>query len=673
MEFFHFARSQRYRSRLPLRQLQFKVTVYRALVVEEDRAELLVEATVGWDDKVLSPPEILSLYKDAAHLSQREAAKAIPYSDKPCDPGDATALEPDGAPPACSPGAVPEPITRPLLSLLPDTLSLPAPSDIVAQLRRLKFFLFTRPSLEDFINRAEEDVPVDPSPGPSLLAPIILRQHRRDHQPNRRMFFMWAAGELQVCGQPAGAESTAPVEGVGCGGADEEAQADALRKKGPATDAASSAHPTATAAADVKSSIDMDDVTWSGDERVLCTLTAEQDERFFTAKPSLGELHTLLVDAAYIYTFRVTVSHADASAGWLGQWAGNGARQDVLADGRLSPSSIAPLEVLLSNVRDVARYVEEQCEALGVSKGALSRRLLRQAAMMAPPDRGGTDAGASASDPSSSGGARRRHRRGALGAVMPLSPAADRAGAACSAKIAASSSRSPHATPHGVALLPRVGAMRSTATLPHGLCQYYVFGTVDRCVGIAEPTLFVRCQLVEDEAAAASMYESLPSSSSPSSCAVCTFSSQLAHAGTFVEGEFLLDIDHVFNVPFEYSFVGAALPCSPLRLVATAFAEGTAAEGLQAPVAYACVSLPTASPGRHALKAPMWAPHKTGAEFLCSTLIGGAPGLVDARQAGPAPAYRTGLNVKEGLYADSVGVLHITVSVLHHIHLHTSN
>ncbi|KAG5478983.1 hypothetical protein CUR178_05565 [Leishmania enriettii] len=674
MELFHFARSQRYRSRLPLRQLQFKVAVYRALVVEEDKAELLVEATVGWDDKVLSPPEILSLYKDVAHLSRREAAGVVAHCDRPRVHSDAAALGLDGAPPASSPDIMSVSITRPLLPLLPNTLSLPAPSDIVTQLRRLRFYLFTRPSLEDFINRAEEDVPVDPSPGPSLLAPIVLRQHRRDHQPNRRMFLMWATGELLVRGQPSGPESLWPDELAGCGGADGEPHAADLRKTGPATGAASSAHPATTAAAEVESSIDIDDVTWSGDERVLCTLTAEQDERFFTAKPSLSELHTFFVDAAYIYTFRVTVSHADAPARRRGLWAGDGARHDVLVDARLTPSSVAPLEVLLANVRDVAQYVEEQCESLGVGQGALARRLLRQAAMMVPPERGVADGGAAAaaaSAPPSSEGARRRQGRGTHGAVMPLSPAADRTGAGSSMSILASSSRPQHATAPGVALLSRASVMRSAATLPRGLCQSYVFGTVDRVIGIAESTLFVRCQLVEDEAATASMYDPLPSSPSPSSCAVCEFSSQLAHVSAFVEDEFLFDIDHVFNLPFEYSFVGAALPSSPLRLVATVFTEGAAAEGLQAPVAYACISLPTANPGHHVVKAPMWAPHKTGAEFLRTTLLGGAPALVDARQAGPVPAHRTGLNVKEGLYADSVGTLHITVNILHHAQVHT--
>ncbi|CAJ1989051.1 Meckel syndrome type 1 protein [Leishmania donovani] len=653
MNVFHFASSQRYRSRLPLRQLTFTVAVYRAIVVEEDKAELLVEATVAWDGKVLSPAETLSIYKDVTHLSRREAAGTAPYSDKS-----------GGQRGASAPG-----------SLLPNISSLPALSDVIARISRLPFFFFTRPSLEDFINQAEEDVPVDPSPGPSLLAPIVLRQHRRDHQPNRCMFLMWAAGELLVRGRPPGTASPGPVggaDGVADGdGADGGSHAAASLRAHPTTSATLSPLSAAGAAAEAESSINIDDVTWSGTERVLCTLTAEQDEYFFTAKPSLNKLHTLFVDAAYIYTFRVTVSRAGAPVGQREPWAGGGTRQGIPADGCLLPSSIAPLEVLLANASDLAQSVAEQYESLEVGKVAVARRLLRQVAMMAPLERAGTDGGAAAaaaaSVPSSSEVARRRRGQGALGPGMPFSAAADRTGVRGTMGTLTSSSRSQRAASFGAALLSPAGFKRSASSLPRDSCQYHVFGTVDRCVGIAEWTLFVRCQLVEDEAVTPSMHDPLPTSSSSSSD-VYEFISQLAHASMFVEGEFLLDVDHVFNLPFDRSFVGPALPSSPLRLIATAFTEGAATEGLQAPVAYACVSLPIASPGHHTVTAPMWAPHKTGVEFLRSTLVGGAPGLVDARQAGPALAHRTGLNVKEGLYADSVGTLHITVNIIHHKH-----
>ncbi|CAG9574416.1 conserved hypothetical protein [Leishmania major strain Friedlin] len=675
MNVFHFASSQRYRSRLPLRQLTFTVAVYRAIVVEEDKAELLVEATVGWDGKVLSPAETLSIYKDVTHLSRREAAGTAPHSDKSGGQRGASAVGLEGAPPVSSPAIVPAPAPGPLLPNIP---SLPALSDAIARISRLPFSFFTRPSLEDFINQAEEDVPVDPSPGPSLLAPIVLRQHRRDHQPNRCMFLMWAAGELLVRGRTLGAASPGPVGGAdgvaGGDSADGGSHAAASLTAHPTTGVAFAPPSAVGAVAEAESSIDIDDVTWSGNERVLCTLTAEQDEYFFTAKPSLNKLHTLFVDAAYIYTFRVTVARAGALVGQREPWAGGGTRQGVPIDGCLLPSSIAPLEVLLANVRDLAQSVAEQYESLEVGKVAVARRLLRQVAMMAPLERVGTDGGAAAaaaaaaSVSSSSEVARRRRGQGALGPGMSFSAAADRTGVRGIMGTLTSSSRSQRAASFRAALLSPAGYKRSASMLPRGSCQYHIFGTVDRCVGISEWTLFVRCQLVEDEAVTPSMYDPLPTSSSSSSSAVCAFTSQLAHASTFVEGEFLLDVDHIFNLPFDHSFVGPALPSSPLRLIATAFTEGAAAEGLQAPVAYACVSLPIASPGHHTVTAPMWAPHKTGVEFLRSTLVGGAPGLVDARQAGPALAHRTGLNVKEGLYADSVGTLHITVNVIHHKH-----
>ncbi|GET88821.1 hypothetical protein, conserved [Leishmania tarentolae] len=671
MNFSTFARSQRYRSRLPLKQLAFTVVVYRAIVVEEEKTELLVEATVAWDGKKLSPAETLGIYKDVTHLSRREGVETAPYRYKLGDQGSTAALGLDSALPASS-ATVPTPAPVPFVPLLPNMPPLPALSDVITQINRLKCFFFTRPSLEDFINQAEEDVPVDPSPGPSLLAPIVLRQHRRDHQPNRCMFLMWASGEILVRGRPYNSVSTGRVggaRGVADGDSADVCSHAADSLMAHSTTGAAPSPPSVTATdAGVDLSIDIDDVTWSGTERVLCTLTAEKDEYFFTAKPSLNELHTLFVDAAYIYTFRVTVSRAGAPAGQPEPVSGVGSRRGVPADGCLVPSSIAPLEVLLANVRDLAESVAEQYESLEVGKLSVAHRLLRQVAMMAPLERAGADGGAAtaaAASASSSEVARRRRRQGTFDRGMPFSATFDRTGTRSIVGTLTLPSRSQGAASSGAVLLSPAGGQHRVSILPRSSCQYHIFGTVDRCVGIAEWTLFVRCQLIEDETVTPSIYDPLPTSSSSSS-AVCEFSSQLAHASTFVEGEFLLDVDHVFNLPFDYSFTGATLPSSPLRLIVTAFTEGAAADGLQAPVAYACVSLPIASPGRHTVTAPMWAPHKTGAEFLRSTLVGGAPGLVDARQAGPAPTHRTGLHMKGGLYVDSVGTLHMTVNVIQH-------
>lgn len=216
----------------------------------------------------------------------------------------------------------------------------------------------------------------------------------------------------------------------------------------------------------------------------------------------------------------------------------------------------------------------------------------------------------------------------------------------------------------GVLLGRTAGTIRGAGhALPRGMCQYYVCGTVERCVGIAESTLFLRCHIMEDGAATSWLYDKL-TASSPS--AICSFTSQLAHISAFIEDESVMDVDHVFNLPFDHTFVGPTMAGSPLRLVVAVYTAGAAGEGLQSAVAYACVTLPTASPGRHTLSTAMWAPHKTGVEFLRSTLVGGAPSLVDARQTGPPPSHRTGISVKEGLYADSIGRVLLTVNVLQH-------
>ncbi|KPA83820.1 hypothetical protein ABB37_02029 [Leptomonas pyrrhocoris] len=634
MDFVHFLKSQRYRSRVPLRQLQFTVAVYRAIVVEEANVELLAEVTVPWDGKVCSPRETLDLYKDLTHLTQRPTnsdreLRAGPLAET-APAASTTAL---GMGPSTS-GAAAAVTNEP--SSAPNVLALPTPNELIAELQKPPSNFFTRPSREDFIDRAEEDFPVDPPQGPSLLAPIILRQHRRDHQPNRKMFLMWASGDVVVPEKTTSA--IAPVDDVRA-----------------AENGTSSNVVVSTAALPL---FEVDALTWKGVERVMCTLTAEPDEHVFTARPNLNDAHTLFVDAAHIYTFRVTVSKAT--------WAGGPPRRTSageIPNGALDAVS-APLDAVLANVRELAQYAEEQYEQLDISKDVVARRLLRQAALLVPPERGRTGppivaASGAAAPPAEEGGGRARR------ASFNYSVSAGAAGERGASVVMGGTSMS--AAPRGPGmsgvLLSRSSVMRTGYSLPRGLCQYYLFGTVDRCVGIAESTLFLRCQLVEDGEASTWMYDGL-AASSPS--AVCEFSSQLAYLSTFVEHECVLDVDHVFNLPFEYNFVGAALPRSPLRLVVSAFTEGAAAAGVQSAVAYACLSLPVATPGRHTMTAAMWAPHKSGVEFLRSALLGGAPSLVDARQAGPPPTHRTGISVKEGLYADSVGRVHLTVNILHH-------
>ncbi|KPI87143.1 hypothetical protein ABL78_3796 [Leptomonas seymouri] len=628
MNFVHFLKSQRYRSRVPLRQLQFTVTVYRALVVEEAHAELLAEATVPWDGKAFSPLEVLDLYRDLSRLT-RQPPHAEELKEQTTETAPPAAAATSGAGPS-TPGPAAARASCPAPSS--DEFALPTPCELVAQLQQPQSSFFTRPTLEDFIDCAEEDFPVDPPQGPSLLAPIILRQHRRDHQPNRKMYLMWASGEVVL------------PEGM-------------ARALGPAAAAAAESTSSGDARASAASlpPLDADAISWQGVERVLCTLTAEPDESVFTARPSLNDVHTLFVDAAHIYTFRVTVSKAAARGE-----THPGMSLGVTPKGALDAAS-TPLDIVLANVRELAQYTEEQCEKLEVSKDAVARRLLRQAAMMVPPERGTSGPAvmtASGALSSEEGG---RARRASFNFGGPSGALGE--GGVGTAMGGLSVPAAQRGTGVGGALLSRPAVMRSGRLLPRGICQYYVFGTVDRCVGIPESTLFLRCQLVEDGATTAWMYDPL-ATSTPS--AVLEFSSQLAHISTFVEHECVLDVDHIFNLPFEYSFVGTALPRSPLRLVVSAFTEGMAAEGIQSAVAYTCVSLPVATPGRHAVAAAMWAPHKTSVEFLQSTLIGGAPSLVDARQAGPPPSHQTGLNVKAGLYADSVGSVRLTVNVLHH-------
>ncbi|EPY31533.1 hypothetical protein STCU_03408, partial [Strigomonas culicis] len=122
MEYLRFSSAQRYGGPHPLSRLSFRVTVARALLVEEKEKEVLLAVTIRWDQKVLSPQERVAHYNEA--VEQR-------------------AVDGEARPAA------------------------PARVELLAALNSSASCFFTRPTMEDFIDVAEEDFPVDPPQGPS--------------------------------------------------------------------------------------------------------------------------------------------------------------------------------------------------------------------------------------------------------------------------------------------------------------------------------------------------------------------------------------------------------------------------------------------------------------------------------------------------------------------------
>ncbi|CAD2220804.1 Ciliary basal body-associated, B9 protein, putative [Angomonas deanei] len=401
---------------------------------------------------------------------------------------------------------------------------------------------FTRPTAEDFIDIGEEDFPVDPPQGPSRLAPVILRQHRKDHQPNHNMFFMWASGGLK-------------------GGPDSPD----------------------------------DPLEWVGEERVMCTVMSEKDEKFFSARPPLNSFHTLLVDSSHIYSFKLEANFTEES------------RVDPIA-----PLAVGEgVEVLAAEINHnnaILYAADENKEA--------ARNQLKEAIRILSGD-------SNAQKPA--------ERSAALQTVVPLK------------------------------------SKDFVAAPDKGRRRIFVYGVVERCLGIDQDCVFLKCQLL-DENHPSGRGETLDGQCAPTlEGEGIIFTTQLSYAGRIIKDDFFVQVDHVFGVPFEYCYEDRLLPTSPLRLNITAYTEGAGGDGIQSPVGYCSVSLPTNVPGRHTVIGQLWTPKLTGKEFLMSTLIGGRPSLVDARQAGPPLDHRTGISSKEGMMTNNAGSVRVTVNIMHRI------
>lgn len=853
MSFARFSKSQRYGSRVPLRNLAFRVTVSRASVVEESHTEELCCVTVPWDGKVLSPSERIELFEGVQDALARDAF-GRPTVDGQAKPivtpaGDVVAASPqaklalvDGL--AAAPDLFSATLSGvvPLSSLYndgdrdrqhpsltaqaagrtmpftgaPTNASFSGPAGwsvkdmyaaLVHLLRQPGCGLFTRPTTEDYIDAAEEEVPFEPPlVGASRLASVVLRQHRKDHQPNNRMFFMWAFGELHgVSASRLRERATSPALPGDIPAAEETKPNVEKDNQVPAHDEAKQQGRSGRQTANTDDSVD-GPLRWSGEEMVMCTITAERDECFFTAKPSLGEVHTLVVDSLYIYSFLIEAvprdeanTNAPSTAGVQSAMSGTGVTGGVrpstataAAAAVATAAPLSPAEDAAERVRQLSTSVTAQVSRLRLNKEAAARAMLREAALRLPDSAASTHpssvgetgggkpdtATSAAAGLSDGGGTGLRHRKAsgeepfstALVAegsrpwlssalpnrsvsfsttVTPPMSAAARGGGLLGSSFSMagagmSMTMGRGTTAHGVAARDAAtsgvggGVSPSSTASPATRCQYYVCGVVERCVGVVQDTLLLRCEVLRDVLPYSKLTVQETASSStgqhrrndhyltnPAGAASLrylrvrtsfdenedseddfsdkdgedydrrrlprqqkqqqqhhprdsadarveaiepelTFTTQLAFAGRVVRDDFYLDVDHVFNFPFEISYFDTVVPRSPLRLSITAFTEGAGADGLQTPVGYCSLTLPVASAGRHRVEAPLWVPHKTGKELVKAVLTGGGPALVDSRQSGPPllPHQRTGIAVKEGMMTDPTGTVQVTVNVV---------
>lgn len=637
-----FARSQRYSSTVPLTSISFHIVISRSLIVEEGFVEVMVDKMVHYNEKCLSPMEKIELWKKMRVALRTHAGK---QSDERGD------VEGEVAP----------------------LIACPSPSALYAALKDPSAQLFTRPSGEDFIDAFQEECPVLPPQGDSLLAPVVLRGHRREHLPNRNFYVMWSDGAPSATWE--GEDSSAAG-----------AESDDMDVGGEAKD---------------------DSISWTGSEQVVCTITTEQSGLHqFTTKPTLLEEHTLLIDASHIYRFRI-VPVVLAAGGAVNDVATKledcTLRASYISSGvglsGSSPLSIAlPKEMMHGNESHhpnttscmppdsphpspIGRASDAGAGGLPSSSTqpltlSMSKELLRAVAKTVPaaattasataangraPMSAKWVAGASAGATASGGGGHPNHSE-------------------------LSGTESPNTSLSAIegSMTFTHRAVRFTSPLARSTYLCVAFGTVERCVGIAESTVFVRGEITRDAVpgagseggnVAASSSSFPQADRSENSEIRQNFCSQLAHVSTVYELDYTVaEPEHVFNLPFEISYREvAALSTSsphtaslphllPLRLKLAFYTEGYGGSGVQSVVGYACVNLPIGNPGSHLLRCSIWAIHPSAREALKSSITGGAPSFINLAQAGPLPG-GTGIGVKAGLVTDSIGYAYVRVNV----------
>lgn len=637
IDFHRFATSQRYCSLVPLHELSFHVVITRALIVEEAHAEVLVDMLVPLNAKIFSPKE------EIARWQRMGGVKAVENESLSKGTGDLQ-------------------------------FRCPTALEMFEELRQLHVSCFTRPPSEDYIDVGQEECPVIPPQGANLLAPTVLRRHRIEHTPSNKFFLMWAAGQVAAVSAETGELIRMPGQPsfdlASSKGYREKKRKSRKNKKGEGVGL-----DVVKSYAEMEAEKRPVDLVWNGEEMVFSTISIDPDGTHVTAKPSFFEEHTLLVDASHIYRFRMVPK-------------------------RLSPpTSTAPeVEEGLSNPLSTLRSTSGFLCSAGPQRGGgmlvplsaaltalstdLDDQLLRRRSSVTPP---------------SSPHVSRPLNKALLKAVVATIPGVPPPSPAATAAL--SSTRSPAGGAAGGSAADPVilgsPKLPGRGELSQGTL-IAVMGTVERCIGIPESSLFLRGEIFQDgdggatEAVSRSGSRSPPSDASSHTTYLC---SQLAYAGSVMEdvGGVLLP-EHVFNLPFEYLYAqkGAfgqpfSLSLTPVRLVLSFITEGHHGGGVQSVVGYTCVTLPVLSPGTHHIRQPVWAIHKTGREALKSALAGGAPSFINLRQAGPFPQSMlsrpdgggpwvksigwdpgrgSGIGVKQGLVTDSIGFMFMTLHVL---------
>jgi hypothetical protein len=284
MEFENYADEFQYTTHVPIKKLIFEVSVFRARLNDEKDTEILAQRRIAWGSKWPSPAEAIDWYDKRFREAQQRAASSLgsvnsgnpsgqdstngrratpkveSNSGRPATPAAASGGGGSGKGGSGGAGFTTGSNHANIEALLAQLESCPGEREDQRLIYHImnQGRLFTRPPQEDFINEDELDSQLEPPQSPTPLSEMHLKRHRERNLPSPAMFICFAIGDVRP--------------------------------------AASSGAPQ-----------------WFGRELVACTLRVMEDGLYFTARPSLGELHTLYYDQQYLYTFVVNLVEGETA------------------------------------------------------------------------------------------------------------------------------------------------------------------------------------------------------------------------------------------------------------------------------------------------------------------------------------------------------------------------
>lgn len=329
-------------------------------------------------------------------------------------------------------------------------------------------------------------------------------------------------------------------------------------------------------------------VEWKGTEHVLCSLR-ELEELQFSAKPSLGTVHTALVNERYVYSYRVDVQEKEATK----PETKPGEQETPQEEGRKHKHRHR-----LGSTEDVPQ----------------ERRSMAAESPAAP--------------------------MAALPASLPASPTKNERLrlleqallARTSHDATRSSAQSDFAPPPALATDMRV----------------HVMGTLEHAVGFTSGSLFLRfhwilpavgCEIDKDINVKCGVVHA--------SSGV----SQIAFPSQMWNEDDLMESMYSFNLPFELHCTVNTAQCDvmPLRLVVEAF-SGADGEEHQALEGYGLLSIAADRAGNFESSCDCWAPAMTGREELRAMFVGGAPSLTDIDDVAVPNRVADGMHCRGGLF-----------------------